>query len=177
MSSASTRRSSADARFPVGCLLRRIALFAVLWWVLSGGATGSWLIGAPLVLAAAGLSLVLWVARPIRWLGLLRFLPYFARQSLAGAFDVARRAFRPSLPLSPGLVRHRLRLPPGAARVAIANVISMLPGTLSADLAGDEVVIHALDVDQDLHAMVRDLEPRIAAIFGVEIPPGEERVE
>lgn len=177
MPSASARRSSADERYSLSSALRRLALFAILWWVLTGGASGSWLLGVPLVLAGTALSLALWVPRPIRWLNLLRFLPFFAHQSLAGALDVARRAFRPSLPLQPGLVRHRLRLPPGAPRVALANVISMLPGTLSADLDGAEVVVHALDTKQDLHAMVRDLEPRIAAIFGLEITttePGEE---
>jgi multicomponent Na+:H+ antiporter subunit E len=53
--------------------------------------------------------------------------------------------------------------------VALANVISMLPGTLSADLDEDGVVVHALDTRQDLHAMVRDLEPRIAAVFSVRL--------
>jgi multicomponent Na+:H+ antiporter subunit E len=88
---------------------------------------------------------------------------------------VALRALRPSMPLHPGLVRHRLRLPPGAPRVAIANVITMLPGTLSADLDGSDVVIHALDTRHDLHEMVLDLEPRIAAVFGASLAEGEGR--
>lgn len=146
---------------------RRILLFGALWWILSGGAPGSWLLGAPIVLLATWLSLALWVVRPISWVGLARFIPYFAAQSLAGATDVALRALHPGMPLYPGLVRHKLRLPPGAARVALADVISMLPGTLSADLENDEVVIHALDTRKDMHEMVLDLEPRIAAVFGV----------
>jgi multicomponent Na+:H+ antiporter subunit E len=75
------------------------------------------------------------------------------------------------MPLHPGVVRHRLRLPPGASRVTLANVVSMLAGTLSADLEDDELVIHALDARNDLHAMVLDLEPRIAALFGLELGP------
>ena len=150
---------------------RRGAFFAVLWWILSGGAMESWLIGMPMVLVAAWLSLRLWAEAPLSPRGLARFLPWFAYQSLAGATDVALRALRPRMPLHPGLVRHRLRLPQGACRVSIANVISMLPGTLSADLDGEELVIHALDTRQDLHAMVVDLEPRIAAVFGLELEP------
>jgi multicomponent Na+:H+ antiporter subunit E len=150
---------------------RRVVLFAVLWWALTDGATGAWLFGIPVILLGAWTSLLLWTRQPLSLFGLARFLPYFVLQSLAGATDVARRALDPAMPLCPGLVRHRLRLPAGAARIGLANVISMLPGTLSADLAGDEVLVHALDTRNDVHAMVLDLEPRIAAVFGVALPP------
>jgi multicomponent Na+:H+ antiporter subunit E len=101
----------------------------------------------------------------------VRFIQYFVYQSLAGATDVALRALQPAMPLHPGLVRHRLRLPEGASRVALANIVSMLPGTLSANLEGDQLLIHALDTRHDLHDMVLDLEPRIAAVFGLELEP------
>jgi multicomponent Na+:H+ antiporter subunit E len=151
--------------------LRRVALFAVLWWILTGGAADSWLVGAPVVVVAAWLSLRLWSRPLLSPLGLLRFLPWFAWQSLAGATDVALRAFRPAMPLYPGIVRYRLRLPPGAPRVMLADVVSMQPGTLSADLLDDELVIHALDARHDLPAMLRDMEPRIAAVFGLRLEP------
>lgn len=156
--------------------VRRLALFGAIWWILTGGVAGSWLIGAPIVVLAAWMSQTLWAESPLSLRGIARFLPFFAWQSLAGATDVALRALQPSLPLYPGIVRHRLRLPPGVSRVSLANVVSMLPGTLSADLDGDELVIHALDTRQDLHAMVVDLEPRIAAVFGLSlaVPPGRE---
>jgi multicomponent Na+:H+ antiporter subunit E len=146
---------------------RRIGLFAALWWILTDGVAASWMIGAPIVLLAAWLSRSLWADPPLSLLGVARFVPFFAYQSLAGATDVAKRALQPRMPLYPGVVRHRLRLPPGVARVSLANVVSMLAGTLSADLEGDELVIHALDVRNDLHAMVEDLEPRIAAVFNL----------
>lgn len=156
--------------------VRRIALFAALWWILTDGVAASWVIGAPIVLLAAWLSRTLWADPPLSVLGVARFVPFFAYQSLAGATDVAKRALQPTMPLYPGVVRHRLRLPPGVARVSLANVVSMLAGTLSADLEGDELVIHALDARNDLHAMVEDLEPRIAAVFNLPLEPasGEE---
>lgn len=154
---------------------RRIALFAALWWVLTDGVVSSWLIGVPTALLAAWLSRSLWADPPLSVSGVARFVPYFAWQSLVGATDVARRALQPRMPLYPGLVRHRLRLPPGVSRVSLANVVSMLPGTLSADIEGDELVIHALDARSDLHAMVVDLEPRIAAVFNLPLAQGSPR--
>ncbi len=154
--------------------VRRLALFGAIWWILTGGVAGSWLVGAPIVVLAAWMSRTLWVDPPLSLRGIARFIPFFARQSLAGATDVAIRALLPGMPLYPGIVRHRLRLPSGVTRVSLANVVSMLPGTLSADLDGDELVIHALDTRQDLHAMVIDLEPRIAAVFGLSLAPTPE---
>jgi multicomponent Na+:H+ antiporter subunit E len=152
--------------------LRRIVLFAALWWILTDGAMDSWLIGAPVVLFAAWLSLALWAAPPLSLSGLAKFAPWFAWQSLVGATDVAMRALQPRMPLRPGVVRHTLRLPPGAPRVALANVVSMLAGTLSIDLEDEELVIHALDTGKNLHAMVVDLEPRIAAVFRCSLASG-----
>lgn len=155
---------------------RRIGLFAALWWVLTDGVAASWVLGVPTVLLAAWLSRSLWPDPPLSLTGVARFVPYFAYQSLVGAADVAQRALRPKMPLYPGVVRHRLRLPPGVARVSLANVVSMLAGTLSADIEDDELVIHALDARSDLHAMVDDLEPRIAAVFNLHLgqAPGGE---
>ena len=159
--------------------VRRVALVTVLWWLITGGDVAhSWVIGAPVVLLAAWLSRTLWVDPPLSLAGLARFIPWFAYQSLAGAIDVANRALRPAMPLHPGLVRNHVRLPPGVCRVSLANVISMLPGTLSAELDGEDVVIHALDTRQDLHEMVIDLELRIAAVFGLEFDaPGPREAQ
>jgi len=149
---------------------RRGIVFGLLWLLLlEDGAAASWIVGGPAVAAATLLSLRLRPGPPVSLIGLARFLPWFIRQSLSGAIDVASRALRPAMPLYPGLVTVQLRLPPGAPRVALANVISMLPGTLSADLQADRLTIHALDARQDSRAMLRDLEPRIAGIFNIEL--------
>lgn len=157
--------------------LRRLLLFTLLWWVLSGGDAGGWVIGAPFILLGSWLSLQLWTEYPLSPRGLLRFFPWFAVQSLAGAADVARRALHPRMPLEPGIVRHRLKLQGAVCRVSVANVVSMLPGTLSADLVDDELVIHTLDTSRDMHEMVNDIEPRIAAVFGLPWKDGAGRVD
>jgi multicomponent Na+:H+ antiporter subunit E len=150
-------------------VIRRGALFSLLWLLLAGGTPAGWVIGVPAVATATLLSLRLWSGPTASLPNLVRFSPWFIRESIAGAVDVASRALRPSMPLHPGVVTVRLRLPSGASRVALANVVSMLPGTLSAGLESDRLTIHALDARQDLGAMVRDLEPRIAGIFNVDL--------
>ena len=141
---------------------------ALLWWIMVEGRPGSWGVGVPVALAAA-LVAALVFPPPRRWprpLPLLGFAAFFAVQSLRGGWDVARRALSPAMPLAPGFAEVRTSLPEGAARVLLADVISLLPGTLSVDLRGDLIQLHGLVLGPGLEAEVRDLERRVAALYG-----------
>ena len=112
--------------------------FAALWFILSDGDKASWVLGLPVVALATWISVVLQPVESLRlkWKGLLRFLPFFIWQSLLGSIDVARRALDPRLPLQPKLYKYEMDLSPENARVFFANTISLLPGTLAADMNG-----------------------------------------
>lgn len=105
------------------------------------------------------------------------FAPFFLVQSLRGGVDVARRALHPRLPLNPCLVRYPLCLEEVPAQVFMANVVSLLPGTLSADLEDSVLTVHALDCALPVTEQLQALESRVARLFGlaVQIPsrPGE----
>ncbi|KIH75725.1 hypothetical protein GFER_15370 [Geoalkalibacter ferrihydriticus DSM 17813] len=152
-------------------MLGRLAVFALLWWVLTDGAADAWVIGAGVILLAAGVSLAL--RQPCAWGlslgGVLRFVPFFCLQSVRGGIDVTRRAFSPSLPLEPLLFVYPLLLPPGTARIFLLNTVSLLPGTLSADLRGDQLVVHGLDGTLPLSRDLQRLESYVAALFGLRL--------
>jgi multicomponent Na+:H+ antiporter subunit E len=141
--------------------------FASLWWLLSGGAPGSWLIGIPAVLAAG------WVARRLgigeRWTistpGVLRFLPLFLWESLRGGIDVARRTLAPRLRIQPGFIVYRTCLQRPRARVFFANCVCLLPGTLAADLQDDRLRVHMLDAGLDPQVELQRLERAVALIY------------
>lgn len=160
---------------PLGLALRltlRVAVFALLWWALTGGAPNSWAVGVPLVLIAVAASLGLSPAggAPLSVVGTLRFLPFFLWHSLKGGVDVAIRAFRPSLPLHPVLIEYRLRLPTGPGPVFMANIASLLPGSLTAGLDGDRLLVHVLDRSGDFRRELVALERRVADLFGEPLP-------
>lgn len=139
------------------------------WWAFSEGRPGSWGVGAPTVAVAAlvaGATLPLPRARP-RLAAALRLGAWFVAESVRGGLDVARRALAPSLPLRPALLELRTTLPEGAARVLLADAVSLLPGTVTVDLQGDRVVLHALDAAGTERGF-RELEARIRAAL-----PGE----
>ncbi|WP_052464363.1 Na+/H+ antiporter subunit E [Geoalkalibacter subterraneus] len=145
--------------------LRYLAAFVLLWEIIAGWSSGSWGMGSVAVLIATAVALCLRSreAGPLRWSGAIRFLPYFFLQSVRGGVDVARRAFSPGMQLEPLLVEHPLSLPPGAARLFLVNVVSLLPGTLGADVRKDCLVVHALD--RSLAGELVNLEQKVARLF------------
>ena len=150
------------------CLLR-LVLFSLIWWVLTDGAMDSWPVGIPVVLLATLASVML--MPPLSWSlrGILLFIPYFLWHSLRAGVDVARRALHPQLPIAPGLLDYRFRLPPGLPRVFMANTVSLLPGTLSVELCEEILRVHVLDETGAIKEELNMLENRLADIFGLEL--------
>ena len=89
----------------------------------------------------------------------------FLWHSLKGGVDVAWRAFHPRLPITSKLVEYPLRLPPGLPRVILVNTVSLLPGTLSAELGSQVLKVHVLDSLGDFLAELEALEQRVGCRF------------
>ncbi|MCB1799426.1 MAG: Na+/H+ antiporter subunit E [Gammaproteobacteria bacterium] len=148
--------------------LLSIAGLAGLWWLLSGGGASSWLIGVPVVLAAAWASRRLggMAAPGLSISGLARLAPFFLRESVRGGVDVARRVLVVPMRIAPGFATYPLRLRHPGARLLFANSVSLLPGTLSVDLRDDCLAIHALDRDSDFTGELRRVESAVGRVFG-----------
>ncbi|SFF81929.1 Na+/H+ antiporter subunit E [Neptunomonas qingdaonensis] len=157
--------------FRSGCL--RAVAFALIWWMLTTGAVGSWLVGVPMVLIATLVSLVL--VPTILWSpsGVALFVPFFVWRSLYGGVDVAWRAFHPSLPIAPGLIEYPLRLSPGLPRVFMVNTVSLLPGTLSAELRADCLKVHVLDTRKNVLSELMVVEQAVARMFATSLKNAE----
>lgn len=159
-------------RIRTPALLIRLPLFALLWVVLTGGEPESWLLGLPAVLVAA------WVSGRARGFATLRlsigssvrFTGFFLKASLISGLDVVRRALHPKMRLHPELIDYRLSLSTEAARIFMADAISLLPGTLSANLVGVHLTVHVLDRNMPNHKELRALEARVAAMLEADGP-------
>jgi len=151
-------------------VLRRGLLFALVWWVLVGGEIASWWIGVPAVLLAAAASFALLSPVTVVWYELFRFVPFFLIRSLLGGLDVAWRALHPSMPISPHLIEYPIQLPSGLPCVFMANTVSLLPGTLSAELGSECLRVHVLNGRKDVLSELETLEQRVAALFGTSLP-------
>lgn len=149
------------------------ALLVLLWFVLTGGAVSSWIVGVPTI--GAALVLAQHFERPtLRWrldpIGVLRFAIYFVSESARGGIDVAGRVSTRRLRVAPSLVRYRWRLPAdGPSRALFALSVSLLPGTLVAAMGEHEVLIHALDAEAPVNDELAELEQRVAGLFAMHL--------
>jgi len=146
-------------------VVSRALLFSLLWWALTDGTGGSWWIGAPAVAGAVIISVTLVPPLGLVWREAMGFVPFFLWHSLKGGVDVAWRAFHPRLPITPELIEYPLRLPPGLPRIILVNTVSLLPGTLSAELGGQVLKVHVLDSLGDFLAELEALEQRVGCMF------------
>jgi multicomponent Na+:H+ antiporter subunit E len=161
-------------RGPLLRLFLSALILGLIWVVLTGPQDPlSWVVGMPAVIAAAWSRhrLVRSRSHRISIRGALRFPLFFVTESFKGGIDVAWRVIGPKVKVDPGLFEYRLALELPAARVFFADMVSLLPGTLSADLNDQVVTIHALDRTSDPAAELARLEQRVAGIFG-ETPTG-----
>ena len=157
----------------VSAIIARIILFSALWSVVAGATASSWVIGLPAVIVATLGSLRLTPPRAVSLsvIGALRFAVFFVSESVHGGLDMASRIIRPRLRIEPGFTVFRSRLPTGQSRVLFTNCVSLLPGTLAADLSDDKLTVHQLDTQVDVHHELSKLELAIAELFGLELTP------
>ncbi len=145
----------------------RAMLFSLIWLILVDANWDSWLFAVPVVLISTYVSILLLPSFSISIIGLIRFIPYFLWHSLRGGLDVAIRVFQIKLQISPAIVSYQWRLPPGISRVFMANVTSLLPGTLSVELEDELLYVHVLDESIDYFTDMQELEERIAQMLGI----------
>lgn len=145
-----------------------LASLVALWWMVSGGAAASWIIGLPAIAVAAWLVQGKPVARTWRFsaIGGLRFAAYFFYGSLRGGLDVALRVLARKPRVMPGMVRHSWCLPEaGPSRAVFVISMSLLPGTLVADFDAQGLCIHTLDTRVSMDEELQTLERLIRAMF------------
>ena len=150
-----------------GALATGIVLGA-LWAGLHWSDPASWVIGLPVMLLGSATAFVLPDRRGPRLSppGAIRFAGFALRGIGIGAVDVGLRVLRPAT-LNCGCFPYRTRLPPGRPRQLFAVAITLLPGTLTAYLEADRLVVHALDRGEATRREIAALEDSVARMFGL----------
>ena len=84
---------------------------------------------------------------PIRIFWAVVYMPVFFYYVILANFDVVYRALHPKMPINPGIVKIKTRLKTDAGITALANSITLTPGTLTVDLTEDGFLyIHWINV-------------------------------
>lgn len=87
---------------------------------------------------------------PRRIFWTLLYIPFFFYYVIKANFDVVYRALHPKMPIKPGIVKIKTNLKTESAITALANSITLTPGTLTVDLTDDGYMyIHWINVKSD----------------------------
>ncbi len=143
-------------KIPPGAFVLFFALFAA-WAAMTGIFSGPFFL--------AGILLCLFITRVTwkpffgrrvvfspqrffrRFLFLGLFIPSFVCAMVKASFDVARQAFSRKVDISPGTFLYPSTLSTKGAVVALANAVTLTPGTLTVDMTGGRVLtVHALSM-------------------------------
>jgi len=102
---------------------------------------------------------------PVRvtW-GIVSYWGWLMWQIARSNFDVARIILSPSLPISPKVVRVKASQRTKIGLVTYANSITLTPGTVSIDLDGDTIEVHALTEEVAGEVQAGQMDRRVSGM-------------
>jgi len=87
---------------------------------------------------------------PVRVFWFLVYVPVFFYYVMKANLDVVYRALHPKMPIKPGIVKIKTTLKTESGITALANSITLTPGTLTVDLTEDGFLyVHWIYVKSD----------------------------
>jgi multicomponent Na+:H+ antiporter subunit E len=153
--------------------VRLVSTFLVLfafWLLLSGFFTAFLMlagIGSTLavVLFARRMDVVDHEGHPIHLApqALISYWPWLTKEIIKSACTVASIIVRPSLPISPTMIRVRATQKTDVGRTTFANSITLTPGTLSVEVGEDEFLVHALTREGANDLAAGNMDRRVTA--------------
>ncbi len=108
---------------------------------------------------------------PVRLFWFLLYVPVFFYYVMKANLDVVYRALHPKMPIKPGIVKIKTDLKSESGITALANSITLTPGTLTVDLTDDGFLyihwinVQAEDVEQATACIARKFEWFLKRIF------------
>ncbi len=93
------------------------------------------------------------------------YLAWIVGRIFPAGLQIAYHVLHPNLPIDPGVLRFRTTLHSPVARTILANSITLVPGTMTLEVDGDEFVVHAFIPSAADDLASAKLQNRIADIF------------
>jgi multicomponent Na+:H+ antiporter subunit E len=141
------------------------------FWLLMSG------IYTPLIisLGIASILLVLYIAHrmdlydhetfPYHLKGrVFGYWSWLAKEIFKANIDVAKIVMSPKMPISPRMVRVKATQKTDLGLVIFANSITLTPGTVTVDIEGDEMIVHALSQELADGVLNGDMDARVTAL-------------
>ena len=99
-------------------------------------------------------------------LGLATYVPWLIWAIVKSNIDIAMRILNPRLPISPRMIKVKAGQKTDLGRVIYANSITLTPGTVTVDVEGDEMTVHALTSGTAADLETGDMDRRVTRMEG-----------
>ena len=105
------------------------------------------------------------------FLAFLLFTVVFTIELIKSNVDVLVRVISPKVKINPAIVEVKTKLKTKMGRLALANSITLTPGTLTVDVQDEKMYIHwidatSTDVEEATKEIVSKFEKYLEVIFG-----------
>jgi multicomponent Na+:H+ antiporter subunit E len=97
---------------------------------------------------------------------IITYWPWLLWQIVLANWDVAKRVVDPRLPISPTLITLKPTQRSDLGRFIYANSITLTPGTVTTELSGDTLEVHALTREAADSLVEGDMDRRVTRLEG-----------
>ena len=104
------------------------------------------------------------------WFRILLYLPWLFYKIVESSLHLSKLILHPALPIAPQLISVELKLRHRAAVVLLGNSITLTPGTITAEVDSNKLIVHAMDKVLSEDVVSKQIELKIADIFKDEEP-------
>jgi multicomponent Na+:H+ antiporter subunit E len=99
------------------------------------------------------------------WSRVLLYLPWLFYKIIQSSLHLTKLILHPALPIDPQLISVESKLNHHAAIVLLGNSITLTPGTVTAEVDRNKLIVHALDKVLSEDVTSRQIESKISKIF------------
>lgn len=166
-----TRETASDPLAPA-----KLFVTTLIFWLLLNGSVAPDVAVAGIVVAGV---ITMIFAEGLSFLSGYRFSPratlgyfgFFFKELVVANLRMAQLVLNPALPVHPAFVRVRTRLTHPVGRLLLANSITLTPGTLTVEMAGEWLYVHwvvadTTDPEAATQAIVAGFEKYLEVMYG-----------
>jgi multicomponent Na+:H+ antiporter subunit E len=102
------------------------------------------------------------------WLRVFLYLPWLFYKIVQSSLHLSKLILHPALPITPHMISVESKLRHHAAVVLLGNSITLTPGTITVEVDGSNLIVHAMDKNDEV--AIKQMESKIANIFKDEEP-------
>jgi multicomponent Na+:H+ antiporter subunit E len=99
------------------------------------------------------------------WTKILLYFPWLFYQIVKSSLHLSKLILHPALPIDPQLISVESELNHHAAVVLLGNSITLSPGTITAEVDRNKLIVHALDNVLSEDIKNKQIESKISEIF------------